>query len=1662
MTIRDINQYIEHLCGEVALDKLRTNKEPLLQKIYGQHFEKDQVQSVISDAASFASNAEEQLFYEFVQNAYDANAKSLYFFANEKYLVVLNNGKPFYTDFDIFEENGMRPRDGQLYSFLAKGKSSKWNDSNTLGKYGQGSKLLYTLLTDVSEGRGNEDLLIDAIYNNYKGPYLISWSNSTQLANLLLKQPEWIPAKGDDYENNILFVKILMSYYPITPRVDEKLFSTQEALDAIEAFDTLVDPRRNLHFLNKGGTALIIPLGKGKYERITSKENLERVKTRLGGFASITKDQERNDGKAVEHIYIMGEEIEQHAVRSVFVEFNVEENPFYYHFAFNPVFARNGFVNLFKGLPVIEAKLGLGFIIDSQKFDVDSSRQRINDKGKTQEQLKKAFSELVVKLKDLKQTDSKKFDYIYKSLLATRIPNGEDFKYIRDSFETVFKPFFEENVLTSTGSYENKENVRTYSDAQQIPLDTIGITKYQWINEDSKKDLLHHGVNIDTINLSTIFADANEIKLQTWIKSLSYNEYVKFHSLADAHKTEIGVCDCKLFKTNKNNLYSYSELRTEINVYYSIEDNMSFGECEHVICPFSNIELNVFLSILFSKIKKNIDSFRATDFSKDDAANLLAWISTKDDNYDNRIRKEILLLPNMHDEYCSFDNLFIERPENTILFDNYCVKGHIPQTVVSGNWLLSPKREQKLCWQWIVNHWQKLQKDEEWGENTHRYISDVKTVYRAVDDIPTSNEPRLTLNLDVDGKPITDLRVIVNKVSELTEKEYYYLDEKIAHLNLMPYEYHQELQEAPFHIETVKPSDIVKDELLADKELLRIFIKITSGYLNSYRTQEKDSKYLITKTSSGYNYIDSVSQDLQDELLSANFYHIPTYVQELLNAESSKYKFVDNMLIKAIEKIENPIKLLPFVKQANKNVVGTFFDNLKPIFIDSKITKEDLRWQVIEFAVHESTDNKNYIANVLKLIKHNDNNLPEDIVKQYISINNNQYSVYELDNNYKVDNQAIDSFLNCLPSQNEVDFFKKYFYKDKEEEISTEELYQQLHKTYLTIEQLRFCIDYSIANNKDYNELEIAENESVTEALNMILKNKFSGFDKFFKMPGVNYETQACAPKEILRENELLPSEIQIWIEKNPSIKELFARLKTDSNPYIAVRKALLNNNHSNDVSIFADEEKQKEIDATIDWAIEKNLIYVCDSDRYKTMMGIIENLPSDYSVMPFLRYTGNIEIETTKPTFILERCQDDFAFLSVSSQLKERLQQSKKLAKFIESKVVYVYGKSKLLYNHGYKDKSIWEIQESVDMKKFPEHSDPVYDKWKTTPESKGITIHTSETPIIMNFNITSGNESIFADKMYDSEFGYELNKCIVIQQPNKENLSLMKTIAKHIASMGFFKEPFIALQALYVDEWELSQQKTKGKGGKGNGKSNIDLSKSTLTEKQAQKALDKISNETADNLDKVNDLTKQMDRNTLDKLNKVADPIKNILDVLEKEDIQLIAENKDKVMQALNDLADAEKEEKESKVRPIIGFIGELIYGHYLENQHKEYDHAALRGVGEYDFEVKTDNMYVDVKTTLYSLKDGTAPFYLHRSQDIFMQKHPKSKYHIIRISLIDLNLKKSYEKLRDIYGTDVNPLGNPKLRKECEKIAKEYWRSAKIEEFDALSLKYEIRSV
>jgi hypothetical protein len=1602
MKIRDLNQYIQKLCGEVTLSKLGENKELLLQKIYGQDPSPDQVKTVISGAASFASHAEEQLFYEFVQNAFDANADTLCFYANERYLIVLNNGEPFYTDFDIFDVNE-KPRDGQLYNFLAKGKSLKRGDDKKMGKYGQGSKLLYTLLTDVNETQSNEDLLIDTIFNKKKGPYLISWDNRRQLSNLLLKQANWQPAQGDDVEENLLFAKILMSYYPMMPGVDDSLFSAAEAIEAIDAFETLVNPRRNMHYLNKG-TAIIIPLGKGKYNKIASAENLERVRARLGGFASITKSQERNAGKTVSHIYVMGEEIEQHDAQSLFVEFNQEGRDFFYHFAFNPVFAQKSNVNIFKGLPILQTKFRLGFIVDSQTFEVDDSRQRINDTDKTYHQLVRAFEEVVKQLDEMKTTDFVKFDYIYKALIKTRIPGGDDSKFIKTAFEEVFKPFFEANVLTVTGEYVPMARARVNKEQSYFPLEEMGVSDYSWINES-----VMYYVKVEEKTLKDVLLDAEQSKLQAWIKRLSNEDYIQVHKCLEVYKSDEDVKSLKIFRSNENNLFSYEEVIAEdTNVYFPFDEQPPMGDCEYILAGFSGMDVKDYARLLFDKIKKNIEYFRSSELAVEDAVNFLFWIVDKDLGFHDEIASEILLFANRHGEYMAFEDLLACRPKDTILFDNYQINGFVPPRIETCSWLVNPQKNAVAMWQWLCRNWELLQEQEPWCEFALRNLKDILKIFEKAKESQNELDERLTLYLDEQGQPTQSERYIIRYSWVLNESEYGLLASMLPNnQKLIPYRFVKFLSRAPFESEELDFPKVIQDGIIVSKEQLAVCIKIMDNYIpNQYldkvRTQQHGTQFKLTlKSSEKYNYLDTFDfkegNELKQELERAGFYAVPEEVQKLLKEKPVKYYLKSNeeLLKQAINLVADSIKLFPLVQDANSSVVNYFFKLLNEVDIDGPLTMSDFRWKVIDLAM-----TRNLVDMLFGLLRYKGDALPEEVIQQYVKVGDNQYDVYKIDDEYGISNKVFRDFLECLPKA-EVERFKNNFYADRVTEVTSRDIYNRISENTLRAEQLRFCLDY--ANHNKCDDTFRVKDDQIIASLDMVLKYRFEGFDNHVEFPGVDFDKHIFTIRRELRNNdeELLPM-VQKWIHDNPTSLSLFKRLMTESSPFVAVRKALIENVRYSDFSSFSDDDNAIRIESTIKWIMNRQLTYVFDTDNFQTVMDMIEALPDEFEEMPFLRYTGDVDKRNDKenepkPTFKLQLYKDNskfFSYYSWGNKFQWRLADTPELAKFFKANDIYLIGETDLLKKHNLSDCPRLYIKMVTPADKRPEFNDEVYLEWKKTRESEGFSIHISDKPISQTFTIKEGEQELFKCKMKDGQVGLD-GKCVIVQYPNSQHLTVVKAIAKNIHSLEQFKEPFIALQSLILERLE--------NGGAGE---------------------------------------------------KIPEPAKKLIEGMTVEEMEKLAKEKEKVRQILEGI------EEESKVRLTIGFIGELIYAEYLRRKNKEFDHAALRGVGEYDFENKTDNIFVDVKTNLYSLKDGTAPFYLHKSQNVFMQKHPNAKYHILRISLNDLSLQTTYEEIRDTYGKDANPLKDDRLRKRCEKVAKMFWEKYSIEDFDKLSPEYAIR--
>ena len=177
-----------------------------------------------------------------------------------------------------------------------------------------------------------------------------------------------------------------------------------------------------------------------------------------------------------------------------------------------------------------------------------------------------------------------------------------------------------------------------------------------------------------------------------------------------------------------------------------------------------------------------------------------------------------------------------------------------------------------------------------------------------------------------------------------------------------------------------------------------------------------------------------------------------------------------------------------------------YINSLSIISINHKITDSDIRWQIIKFAVSRDTKENEFRKTIFNCIRHNNEGLPETIKDSVFIAYDHEYSLYALNGDYQEENEHIDSFLDCLPSDNDAEWFKEQFYGDKKENVSCKEIYDEIKNKHLTIEQLRFCLDYSLNDEPDYYNLEIGKEESLSEALTMIKTNQYRGLDEYFKI----------------------------------------------------------------------------------------------------------------------------------------------------------------------------------------------------------------------------------------------------------------------------------------------------------------------------------------------------------------------------------------------------------------------------------------------------------------------------------------------------------------------------------------------------------------------------------
>lgn len=497
-----------------------------------------------------------QAIYEFVQNAVDCNSTAFFMFYEDNHFVAINNGDPFNLE-------GIR-------AILNFAQSTKTRDEN-IGKFGVGFKLIHRM---VGAGNGLQELTHD-----YTGPILFSWSNRKQLDDLLYAESvaDIQPDGNEDWDKSEAswFFKILLTCVPILPNgldnhlrdinyIERDDLFTEEEFIGFKNFlkDIWADNQDKFsgEDLNQG-SLFYLHLGTDKENKLDEDYSFFKkgIQYSLSFVANLMAK------KGLKKIYfkdedpIIKENIDVSLEPPFFIEtsspeFNeiksqLKENDKTRNI--NIVFGYQEFENtanygqlrlapnFYKFFPMGKEICGLNFILHSNIFEIEASRREFVQKDKRNIFiLEKAAKRIQDQLGKYQNTDIKKFDNIFLSILFSNQPSSQQ-EWITTSLYTPLLNYITRNCPTiNQGEFQHSAYVILKNTDLNIHPKDFGIVNRFWFKwTRSQFD------NLKNIN-GRIDTSYDKIIKQTWnvidlIKEGNINSIKQWYAIADKEAKNI-------------------------------------------------------------------------------------------------------------------------------------------------------------------------------------------------------------------------------------------------------------------------------------------------------------------------------------------------------------------------------------------------------------------------------------------------------------------------------------------------------------------------------------------------------------------------------------------------------------------------------------------------------------------------------------------------------------------------------------------------------------------------------------------------------------------------------------------------------------------------------------------------------------------------------------------------------------------------------------------------------------------------------------------------------------------------------------------------------------------------------------------------------------------
>ena len=501
-----------------------------------------------------------QAIYEFVQNAVDCDSTAYFMFYEDNHFIAINNGKPF-------DLAGIR-------AILNFAQTTKTRDEN-IGKFGVGFKLIHRM---VGAGNGLQELTQD-----YTGPILFSWSDKSQLQDLL-KANSIADILTDSNENwneskAAWFFKILLTCVPILPsNIDNQLkdisykerndLFTEEEFQTFKTFLNEIWEQNQDKFTSENlnqGSLFYLQLGSNKEKKLDEdftyfKKGIQYSLSFVANLMSkkgLQKIYFKNEEPIVKDdidvvlespftIETTSEEFEEiisslkenDKIRNVSIIFGYqkfENSSKYGELRQSP--------NFYKFFPMGKEVCGLNFIVHSNIFEIEASRREFVQKDERNIFiLEKLREKLQERIEDYKETNPTIFNDIFLSILFSNEPNHQQWQWITTSLYKPLLDYISKNCPTNKDNeFQPASTVVIKNTELNIQPFDFGIANkfwFRWSKKDfeniktieGKKDTSFEKVVKQTWDITHLIKEGNINSIKSWYAKSDKKVKDLFHS----------------------------------------------------------------------------------------------------------------------------------------------------------------------------------------------------------------------------------------------------------------------------------------------------------------------------------------------------------------------------------------------------------------------------------------------------------------------------------------------------------------------------------------------------------------------------------------------------------------------------------------------------------------------------------------------------------------------------------------------------------------------------------------------------------------------------------------------------------------------------------------------------------------------------------------------------------------------------------------------------------------------------------------------------------------------------------------------------------------------------------------------------------------------------